>query len=75
VAIAESLLHDEIPVEGAFRFSFDALKQRYAHRFSGSTLRVLDLTGATLKRLSGHADLCLITTPTVRDVVERTVKR
>lgn len=57
VAIAESLLHDEIPVEGAFRFSFDALKQRYAHRFPGSTLRVLDLTGATLKRLSGHADL------------------
>lgn len=57
VAVAESLLHDEIPVDGAFRFSLAALEQRYVHRFSGSMLRVLDLTGATLKRMSGHADL------------------
>jgi hypothetical protein len=57
VAVAESLLHDEIPVDGAFRFSLAALEQRYVHRFSGKMLRVLDLTGATLKRLSGHADL------------------
>lgn len=57
VAIAETLLHDEIPVNGAFRFSVDALNKRYVHRFSGSALRMLDLTGATLKRLSGHADL------------------
>lgn len=57
VAVAESLLHDEIPVDGEFRFSLAALEQRYVHHFSGSTLRVLDLTGATLKRFSGHADL------------------
>ena len=57
VAIAESLLHDEVPVNGQFRISYDALKQSYVHRFTGSALRMLDLTGATLKRLSGHADL------------------
>jgi len=57
VAMAESLLHDEMPVDGEFRISRPALEQRYVHRFSGSMLRVLDLTGATLKRLSGHAGL------------------
>jgi len=57
VAMAESLLHDEMPVDGEFRISRSALEQRYVHRFSGSMLRVLDLTGATLKRLSGHAGL------------------
>lgn len=57
VAIAESLLHNEVAVNGEFRFSYRALDQRYVHRFTGSALRVLDLTGATLKRLSGHADL------------------
>lgn len=57
VAIAESLLHDEIPVNGQFRLSYADLEQRRVYRFTGSALRVLDLTGATLKRLSGHADL------------------
>lgn len=57
VAIAESLLHDEVPVNGEFRFSRAVLEQRYVHRFTGPALRVLDLTGAMLKRLSGHADL------------------
>lgn len=57
VAIAESLLHDEIPVNGEFRFSRSALEQHYVHRFAGSALHVLDLTGAALKRLAGHADL------------------
>lgn len=57
VAVAESLLHDELPVDGEFRFSMAALELRHVHRFSGSMLRLLDLTGTTLKRLSGHADL------------------
>lgn len=57
VAVAESLLHDEMPVDGEFRLSMATLGLRYVHRFSGSMLRLLDLTGATLKRLSGHADL------------------
>ncbi|MES2742106.1 MAG: RES family NAD+ phosphorylase [Pseudomonadota bacterium] len=57
VAVAESLLHDELPVDGEFRFSMAALELRHVHRFSGSMLRLLDLTGTMLKRLSGHADL------------------
>lgn len=55
--MAESLLHDEVPVNGAFRISAAALERRYVHRFGGRVLRTLELTGATLKRLSGHADL------------------
>ncbi|NVM77446.1 hypothetical protein FHW83_003264 [Duganella sp. SG902] len=57
VAIAESVLHDELPVDGVFHISQAALARRYVHRFTGRALRVLDLTGATLKRMAGHADL------------------
>lgn len=57
VAIAESLLHDEIPVNGEFRFSLAVLEQRFVHSFAGTSLRVLDLTGVMLKRMAGHADL------------------
>lgn len=57
VAIAESLLHDEIPVNGRFQVSYTALERQSVHSFTGSALRLLELTGATLKRLSGHADL------------------
>lgn len=57
VAVAESLLHDEWPVDGEFHISRETLELRYVHRFLGSMLSLLDLTGATLKRLSGHADL------------------
>jgi len=57
VAIAETLLHDEIAVDGEFQVSLDTLNSRYVHRFSGEQLRLLDLTGATLKRMAGHAEL------------------
>lgn len=57
VAMAETLLHDETPINGAFYISLAALERSYVHHFTGTPLRVLDLTGATLKRLSGHADL------------------
>lgn len=57
VAIAESVLHDELPLDGAFHISQTALEQRYLHRFNGRSLRVLELTGVTLKRMAGHAEL------------------
>ena len=57
VAIAESLLHNEIPANGEFRLSAAALEQHYVHRFAGKALRMLNLTGVTLKRLAGNADL------------------
>jgi len=57
VAIAESLLHDAIPIDGRFLIASSTLRQRYVHYFDGNPLRLLDLTGALLKRLDGHADL------------------
>lgn len=57
VALAESLLHDETPIDGEFEISLTVLKRHYAHRFIGLPLRLLSLTGATLKRMAGHADL------------------
>lgn len=57
VAIAETLLHDEEPVDGEFEISLTTLNRHFVHRFIGLPLRLLSLTGATLKRMAGHADL------------------
>lgn len=57
LAMAESILHDEMPVEGAFHLTRSQIDDRYALYFSGDALRLLDLSGALLKRLGGSADL------------------
>jgi hypothetical protein len=57
VALAESILHDEVPVQGMFRLTAAHVLQRYALYFDGEPLHLLDLTGAQLKRLGGSAEL------------------
>lgn len=57
VAIAESVLHDEVPSGGKFSIAQTVLDSKYVLRFEGSDLHLADLTGANLKRLGGHADL------------------
>lgn len=57
VAIAESVLHDLVPVNGAFRMSSSSLDAFYLLRFKGTPLVLADLTGVALKRLDGNADL------------------
>ena len=57
VAIAESILHDEMPVEGAYQLTRAHFTDRYALYFGGAALHLLDLTGPLLKRLGGSADL------------------
>jgi hypothetical protein len=57
VAIAESVLHDEVPVNGQFKIAATTLESRYVIRFAGTKLKVADLTGASLKKLGGTADL------------------
>lgn len=57
VAIAETLLHDEVPKAGKFEIASDTLENRYVIRTDGEPLRLANLTGAPLKRLGGHADL------------------
>lgn len=57
VALAESILHDRIAVDGGFEIANTVLAGSFVHRFKGDNLRLLNLTGATLKRLNGHAEL------------------
>lgn len=57
LAMAESILHDEMPVNGVFQLTREHLENRYALYFGGAALHLLDLTGPLLKRLGGSADL------------------
>jgi hypothetical protein len=57
VAIAESILHDQLPVDGKFLVANTLLQNSYVYRFDGDRLCLLNLTGALLKKLSGHGDL------------------
>lgn len=57
VAMAESILHDEEPVNGRFHIARSQVDDRFALYFSGRALHLLDLTGVLLKRLGGSAEL------------------
>ena len=57
VAMAETMLHDLSPVDGAFKMSPSSLDAFYLLRFKGEPLVLADLTGVALKRLDGSADL------------------
>lgn len=57
VAIAESILHDELPINGAFQLTRQHIDNHYALYFGGHALHLLNLTGPLLKRLGGSADL------------------
>jgi hypothetical protein len=57
VAMAETLLHDAVAARGMFRVHPERIASRHVLRFDGAALRLADLTGASLKRLGGHAGL------------------
>ena len=60
-AIAETMLHDELPVRGAFRLSASDFASRFLVRFAHrQVLTVADLTGVALKRLGGTGALSTI---------------
>lgn len=56
-ALAESLLHDLIPRGGKYRVAMEDIDRRFVHSFEGPTLRLANLTGASLNRLGGHGEL------------------
>jgi RES domain len=63
VAIAETVLHDEMPVGGRFNLAADELERRNCVRFSaGSTLNLVDLTGTALKSLVGSSEISTVLT-------------
>lgn len=60
-AIAETILHDELPQRGRFRIRQEEVNGRYLVTFAagahGGLLRLADLTGRHLKRLGGDNSL------------------
>lgn len=60
-AIAETVLHDDIPVQGQFHIAQSDIAARYLVTFAagaqGGVLRLADLTGPHLKRLGGDNSL------------------
>lgn len=60
-AIAESVLHDEMPVRGVFRLSAGDFASRFLVRFEHKQdLKIADLTGIPLKRLGGTGAISTI---------------
>ncbi|NHZ40746.1 RES family NAD+ phosphorylase [Massilia aquatica] len=57
VAVAETLLHEERPTNGAYYIASDRLDSLFVLSFSGWPLILADFTGAALKRLGLHAGL------------------
>jgi RES domain len=53
VAIAETILHDEMPVRGRFEIAAQEIESRHCVRFRGEPLTLVDLTGPSLKALIG----------------------
>lgn len=61
VAIAETVLHDEMPVRGRFEIAASELESRFCVRFAGgSPLTLADLTGTALKSLVGSSEISTI---------------
>lgn len=60
VAIAETILHDEMPVKGAFSVSAQEIESRYVVRFKGEPLTLVNLTGVSLKALVGSSAISTI---------------
>lgn len=60
-AIAESVLHDELPEKGQFRIRREEIETRFLVSFAAvpdcAMLRLADLTGTRLKRLGGNNSL------------------
>ena len=60
-AIAETVLHDEIPEKGEFKIRQEEIDTRYLVTFAAGTdngtLKLADLTGQHLKRLGGDNSL------------------
>lgn len=57
VALAETVLHDEIPTQGRFDIAATELTGRYVLEFTGDKLKLANLHGTALKRMGGHGDL------------------
>ncbi len=60
-AIAETILHDLMPLNGGFSVPFNEFESRQLVRFGGSSLVLANLTGTSLKTVVGDGALSTIT--------------
>lgn len=74
-AIAETILHDEIPVNGTFSVAFSEIDSRYLVRFKEGSLILADLTGLSLKTLGGDGSISTITPPALPQLWSMAVHR
>ena len=51
VAVAETVLHDEVAINGEFKVALDELTKRYVVSLIGSKLTLANCTGVALKRM------------------------
>ena len=61
VAVAETVLHDEMPIRGTFAIAAPEIEMRYLVRFNGGALTLVDLTGTSLKALVGSSAISTAT--------------
>jgi hypothetical protein len=59
-AIAETVLHDEMPIKGTFSIAYTEIDSRYLVKFRSGTLNLANLTGISLKTMGGHGSLSTI---------------
>jgi hypothetical protein len=57
VAFAETVLHDEVAVDGVFHIAPEEFERRHVVEFDGDELALANLTGAALKRLGADGSL------------------
>ena len=57
VAVGESILHDLMPQDGAYKIAAEELLTTYVHEFDGPDLWLANLTGTHLNRLGGNGEL------------------
>ncbi|MGA7951010.1 MAG: RES family NAD+ phosphorylase [Thiobacillaceae bacterium] len=60
VAFAETVLHDEVAVDGKFKIAEDLLETRQVVSFSGTDLILANMTGVALKRAGADGSLSTI---------------
>lgn len=60
VAIAETVLHDEMPRNGLFSIAVQEFEHRFLVRFGGDELVLADFTGVALKALAGDGSMSTV---------------
>jgi hypothetical protein len=75
VAIAETVLHDEMPNAGVFHVAAQEFESRFLVKFTGENLVLADLTGVALKALAGDGSMSTVMPYTLPQLWCRAIHR